>query len=284
MPMLISVIIPHKNSPKKLDRLLTSIPDQKNIEIIIVDDNSDACLRPGRTDFINSNVIHLDNINDNNAGTARNLGLQNACGEWIIFADADDKFIKENFLLLLNTLYEEKKSDIIFYKCLALKEETEEASNRASLYSNLLYVGADEYKNIAYNWLVPWGKAIRKDIIIKNNIKFDSRMASNDVMFSTRLAYHINNISIIHTPLYICYESLSSLTATLNPAKAYDRLGALVDRNEFLMKNQVKIKKDYGFTYFFKSKPLIYNMKKYKLYIKWMIVTIQVMSESILNK
>ncbi len=89
-----SIIIPHKNTPDLLQRCLDSIPRRVDLQIIVVDDNSD---------IEKVNFIHFPGLNDphievvftkegKGAGYARNVGLKHAKGKWLVFADADDKF------------------------------------------------------------------------------------------------------------------------------------------------------------------------------------------------
>src|SRR5690554_5139845 len=92
--MSFSIIIPHKNRPVLLQKLLRSIPNRDDLETIIVDDNSDSEIVdfhsfPGLTKP-NTTIIY-DKIGGG-GGYARNLGLKHARGQWIIFADSDDLF------------------------------------------------------------------------------------------------------------------------------------------------------------------------------------------------
>lgn len=89
-----TIIIPHKNIPDLLERCLHTIPTRDDLEVIIIDDNSD----PDKVDlehFRGSNRPDTTVIFDKSgkgAGHARNLGLKKALGEKLIFADADDYF------------------------------------------------------------------------------------------------------------------------------------------------------------------------------------------------
>ena len=71
-----SVIIPHKNTPDLLQRCLASIPCREDIQIIIVDDNSD----PEKVDFEHFPGIGIENVqvilskDGKGAGAARNRG------------------------------------------------------------------------------------------------------------------------------------------------------------------------------------------------------------------
>lgn len=81
-----SIIIPHKDIPKLLQRCLDSIPQRDDLEIIIVDDNSDPDIVdfdkfPGK-DRLNT-IIVFDKTGKG-AGRARNVGIKNAKGKSFI--------------------------------------------------------------------------------------------------------------------------------------------------------------------------------------------------------
>src|SRR5690554_2433886 len=89
-----SIIIPHKNIPELLDRCLKSIPIRDDVQVIVVDDNSD----PDKVDFFEFPGLNRHNTDvyftkeKKGAGYARNVGLTKAIGKWLIFSDADDFF------------------------------------------------------------------------------------------------------------------------------------------------------------------------------------------------
>ena len=64
-----SIIIPHKNSPELLNRCLASIPQRNDIEIIVVDDNSDSAKKP-QTSRIGVKIINIEKENSKGAGRA----------------------------------------------------------------------------------------------------------------------------------------------------------------------------------------------------------------------
>lgn len=89
MNISFSFIIPHKNCPDLLQRCVDSIPDRDDVQIIVVDDNSDDEKKPAiyRRDV---EIVLLDAEHSKGAGRARNEGLKHAKGKWLLFADADD--------------------------------------------------------------------------------------------------------------------------------------------------------------------------------------------------
>lgn len=92
MPM-ISLIVPVYNDKEYLEKSIGSFINQSfsNYEVILVDDGSndgsDAILDEYQSQCEKLRVIHKKN---GGASSARNVGIDNAKGDWIIFADSDD--------------------------------------------------------------------------------------------------------------------------------------------------------------------------------------------------
>ena len=110
----ISVIVPVYKVEPYLDRCVESIVNQtyRDLEIILVDDGSpDAC--PAMCDAWAARDERIRVIHTSNGGAARarNLGLMQARGDYIGFADSDDILHPEMYQKLLHAL-EETESDI----------------------------------------------------------------------------------------------------------------------------------------------------------------------------
>ena len=98
-----------------LKRCINSIPRRDDIQIIIVDDNSSSDV----VDFeqfpdLDRKVDLIFNKKQGGAGLARNKGLEIAKGDWILFADADDFFAEDAFVLF--DKYCLSDFDVIHYK------------------------------------------------------------------------------------------------------------------------------------------------------------------------
>lgn len=100
MNPLISIIIPIYNSEKSLKDCITSIQNQtiKNIEIILVNDGStdnslSICLELASKD----SRIKVINKSNGGVSSARNVGIQNARGEYLGFIDSDDIILTDFF-------------------------------------------------------------------------------------------------------------------------------------------------------------------------------------------
>lgn len=106
-----SIIVPNYNKDKYINECLSSIINQtyKNYEIIVVDDGSND----NSLEEIKKFNVSLYCTNRLQAGGARNLGIKNACGEYIIFLDSDDYLSNNKVLENLNNLIVDE--DLIFF-------------------------------------------------------------------------------------------------------------------------------------------------------------------------
>ena len=206
-----SIIIPHKNSPELLTRCVHSIPQRDDIEIIVVDDHSDADKLPTLDARDGLNVILT--TAGKGAGYARNVALQQAHGEWLLFADADDYFLPDAFAIFDKHL--NSKSDIIYFTSQSVFSDTLEPANRQMTVLPLLlnYNKDDkdsEYR-LRFGYNEPWGKMIRHEMVKTHHITFDEVRWANDFMFSTKIGYYADSITVDLSPVYcitIAYGSL----------------------------------------------------------------------------
>ena len=127
--MNLSIIIPHYNSSNFIEKLLLSIPNKKDIQIIVVDDKSE----PSHIKVIDElkkkyNFDFFQNNRNKGAGTCRNIGLEKSKGKWILFADSDDFFV-DNFYQKVST-YFNNLSDVIFFSPTSQYIETGKIADR----------------------------------------------------------------------------------------------------------------------------------------------------------
>ena len=91
--MKISVIIPTYNRKKTLARAIQSVINQSlsPFEILIIDDGSNV----GTEEWVKDNFQNIKYIYQNNRGvsSARNIGIENANGDWVAFLDSDDEWL-----------------------------------------------------------------------------------------------------------------------------------------------------------------------------------------------
>ncbi len=247
----VSIIIPHYNSSILLEKLLSTIPVLDEIEVIVVDDCSDELERIEIQNIYKSSKYKfklLENSSNRGAGLCRNIGLENANGKWILFADSDDYFT-ENFYDTLSP-YFSTDNDVVFFMPTSVFIDTGDIADRHDRFANRLneYLKNPNMRNeldVRYRFEVPWSKLISKDLIVKNNIVFEEVAASNDLMFSTKVGYYMSNFAISTEIIYVCVRNHCSLTLNKSE-KIYDtRLKEKVKYFNFLKEklsaNELKI-------------------------------------------
>ena len=234
-----SIIIPHKNTPMLLQRCLDSIPRRNDIQIVVIDDNSD----PDKVDFAQFPCLNDPSIEivftkeGRGAGYARNIGLKKAAGKWILFSDADDYFL-DNFLNYTDK-YIDSNYDLIYFGIKRIGKKKEKKNmvykkNNKFIDAAIHNKNIDAYKYTAYS---PWGKMIKKQLIVDNSIFFDETLVANDRMFSLKTAYYAKNIFFETDIIYVYNPEESCLTNLQSVYTNFIRFTVYVRTNDFL--NQI---------------------------------------------
>lgn len=99
MSELVSVVIPTKNRLKKLERAIRSVIEQDyaNWELLVVDDKSEEDVHALVKSFRDNRIIYLLNSKSNsNANVCRNIGMENANGEFVAMLDSDDEWLSNH--------------------------------------------------------------------------------------------------------------------------------------------------------------------------------------------
>ncbi len=238
----LTIIIPHYNSSKFLEKLLSTIPKNENIEVIVVDDKSDD----NHIDYIHkikklekyTEFILLKNeTSKKGAGTARNIGLERATGEWILFADSDDYFTDIFYKSI--SQYFESDNDVVFFNPTSIYIDTEEIADRhldiVHVLNTYRHDSTKENElNVKFNIFPPWAKLIKKDFLDKNKINFDEVIAANDVMFSTKVGYFMENFEVSDSTIYVITRNHGSLTANMSEEVFDIRFKVIINYHNFL--------------------------------------------------
>ncbi len=232
-----TIIIPHKNIPDLLQRCLNSIPQREDIQIIIIDDNSD----PSIVDFKNFPGLNRKNTEiyftkeGKGAGYARNVGLKHAQGKWLLFADADD-FFTENFTTVIDQHFNEK-ADIIFFLSKSVDNITlEKVKSRIDLSNN---IKRKKFNKIKYTNAVPWGKLINRKFIENNNIFFGETSVANDILFSVTAGIKSSKVIGYLQCIYISTIRRDSLFHKNTIERLKTRIQVCKETNRLYYTNQI---------------------------------------------
>ena len=250
MNELISIIVPVYNAEKYIEKCIDSIIGQtyKNIEIILIDDGSTDSSGIICDKYLKKDArIKVLHINNSGVSNARNIGLDKATGEWIVFVDSDD-WIESNFCEKLYAgLISNPKVDIVCSGYKRIYSYTEEFINCNN--KNILY-NANQYLLKLLNVQNGYGfchmKMIRRDCI--KDIRFNNKLVvAEDALFNMQILKNVNEVLQIGEGLYNYRFNENSLvrkydknyvTKYLNAMKeTYKYLKNEYPNNEYVMNN-----------------------------------------------
>lgn len=229
-------IIPHKNCPELLQRCIKSIPAREDVQIVVVDDNSDCDLKP-IVSRENTEVILLDVEHSKGAGRARNVGLEHAKGKWLLFADADDYYsdILDSFL---DDYKDDDVTDIVYINASMIDENGKQTSTSINrLINNYIKREAYSELELKYEFWTPWTRMVKKHIVDDNSIRFDEIPAANDKMFGLECGRYSENIQVCQNIIYYYYRpSFNSITDKQRNKNMYDAIMDLRGRTIVLLR------------------------------------------------
>lgn len=207
MTPILSIIIAVHNNQETLKRCIDSfyykVEKLGNIEIICINDHSnDNSLR-----IINEyKNIEIFNSDKRGLGNSRNCGIKYSRGKYLWFIDADDEIneyaLNKEFLRLLN-------NDIELFLLGIEKISRSKTNVIINKYDGLYNIRNDSKKvkklfidNILNN---SWNKIYRKEVIIKNHLKFDEVSSVEDILFNCKYLQHISTIYTLKEVFYKYY-------------------------------------------------------------------------------
>lgn len=222
---LISIIVSVYNVEVYIERCIHSLLCQTypETEIILIDDGSSdrsgeicdayACMK----DKIY--VIHQAN---KGVSAARNIGLQNVKGTYIIFVDSDDwvlpTYVEELYKLLVENRAEMAMVGIRYQNGI-YSEKKGYRDRMINLMSCVMNSGEtldrilDEDKYLGY----VWNKIFVRDIILKNKLEFDINVTIwEDLLFCCQYILHIDKAAFCGKKLYIYNIRHNSATHSYN--------------------------------------------------------------------
>ncbi len=193
---LISVIITVYNREDFIGRAIDSILGQKDVdsEIIIVDDGStDRSLNicnDYAEKFQNVRVIHQENAG---LSKARNVGLDNARGDYICFLDDDDVMTPGSLKHMLDAI-EEYDADFVLGSFIRVSEDGEVVTdNKMPDYIRNRVITVDEYWEASFEkigvplFVVNWAKLYRKQVWEGLRYPDDLRRAEDEYIMADLL-------------------------------------------------------------------------------------------------
>lgn len=232
--ILCSIIIPHHNLVSLLKRCLDSIPDRRDFEVLVVDDNSDeGSISELKSLDFHKNVKIIYTYEGKGAGYARNIGIEKANGKWVLFCDSDDFFTSEMPSLVEE--YGNSTYDVIFFGFKTVDSETLELMPSRVIGSDKALKNSDvEY--FKYRFHGPWAKMVKKSLIDKYQIRCDEVICSNDTFLAGMIGYYGHKCIVDQRLIYVTTVRQGSLVHSMNEFSLLTRIDVSLRYNRFLRK------------------------------------------------
>jgi len=236
--MRLTIVIPVYNTEKFVGRAIESVSHFENInyEILCVNDgstdNSLAVLKDYSGKLNNLRVISQEN---QGLSGARNTGIKNAKGKFILFLDADDWLIvtSEKLQRIFNDI-KENNIQVYGYNVNYYNDEFKFIGSRAKhpIPYNKIATGID-FLNGGYQPSSACLFIYNKEHLIRNNLFFYPKITQQDVEFTTRLMLVSSKVKFVDEKLYAYYRHEGSITMpeTLKGKKKYLKDSVLVAYN-----------------------------------------------------
>lgn len=216
--MKISVIVPVYNAEKYIKRCLDSIIGQTytNIEVIAVDDgstdNSPAILSEYAKRDSRIMVFHQENLG---VAEARNRGLIEATGDFVLFVDSDDYIMKNTCEVAIDAIKNYQYDTVVFQY--QIKYADGKSRIPLKFYNDKWDSGTEEalidflYYGRAMGTGV-WNKLYMRSIIKENNINFYKLKIGEDTIFNLDYVRHSKKWGLVNNILYsYCMNSDSAM-------------------------------------------------------------------------
>lgn len=222
--MKLSIIIPAYNAEAYLPQCLDSIlaQERQGCEVIVVDDGSTDGTAALLERYPDVKVVHQEN---RGMSTARNRGLDEARGEYILFVDSDDLLTDGALETLVAELSGE---DIIAFNAKKLHDATGEQTYHPTIREpettdGWTYFCRHRLEATDIHFVCIWQRAYRRQFLIDNNLRFaDGLRRAEDDLFTTQAMLHAKSVKTIPDCLYTYRVRRGSITRTADPALEAD--------------------------------------------------------------
>lgn len=268
----ISVIIPVFNVEKYLKRCVESVLNQTyyNLEILLIDDGSTD--RSGiiceelKKDDSRIKVFHKRNAG---VSSARNVGIKNATGKYLIFIDSDDRLEFTMIEILYNNL---KKNNVDISVCEYYIEFENGKIERKQLEEEEKILTKEEFyveilKDEFFGGYL-FNKLIKKELVCcKNDIKlFEENIhICEDLVFICQIAQAMNKAYYTTVPYYYYLQRKGGALKNIYSKKQLSNFYAYIKIIEIYNNNSIPIDIKFQIKFFKFCIDALFLMRLYKI-------------------
>lgn len=216
----ISIVIPVYNAEKSIGNVIHSLLTQsfQNFELIIIDDGSQDKTVAVIKSFHDKRII-TKKIPNGGPGNARNIGIKEATGEYLIFVDSDDVLEADNLQKRVKYIRDDKVDLVIGSYQTKVMNNEEIVDTKLTIAPDVVYRTNNDFVDNIYFLMekqlmyVIWNKVYRLDIIKKFNVSFPSYRSCEDRLFNLQYFSHVDYCRVTSEIFYnYSFDGKNSLT------------------------------------------------------------------------
>ena len=226
--LLMSVIIPVYNTENYINRCVESVLcqgiDENNYEIIIVNDGSIDNSISVIEELRKNTNIKLINQCHQGISVARNEGIRNAKGEYILFVDSDDMLIRGKLKSLLETAIR-SNADLVFADYIETTEKDKSTINETVNNCNKELwegTGLDFFLHVYDGISFAWRALYSRSFLNNNRLAFIPGICFEDIPFTLECILHANRCIKCKASFYLYIHRDNSIVTKVDKHKLYD--------------------------------------------------------------
>lgn len=231
----LSIIVPIYNAEKFLEKCVTSLQKQSvtSVEIILINDGSqDSSLEICNRLALGDERIRVFNQKNSGQSKARNVGLDNACGEFITFVDSDD-WVDEDYYEKLIDAAQRHEADVACGSIIRERKHSRKFRINYTKEECFTYpqekIDAAKVPDMCY----VWNKIYRASYLNDLKLRFIEGMFFEDVDFVTRAVYFSNKIVTVPATFYHYWTNTNSTVKTMRKSDK-KRMDSLISKKYVL--------------------------------------------------
>ena len=239
----LSIIVPVYNAEKYIDQCIESVLTQSftDFELILVNDGSTDSSLERCYAWDSDERVKVFFTENRGVSHARNYGLKNAIGKWILFLDSDDYLVKDSLEALISyTVHDVEEIAGLFADEVGesnqFQSEIVEAKDMItmSLDSVNNHLLPDFYELKEETLPGCWGKLYLRKVIEEKGLKFheDLRL-SEDLVFHLEYLSVIEKVLVTNVPVFIYRKNPSSVTKNFKLSHYNDRMNLIGKLSRF---------------------------------------------------
>lgn len=252
MDILLSIIIPVFNVEKYISKCLDSIINQEEIfqyEIILINDGStDSSLSVCESYEERYPNIRVINQSNHGTGFSRNIGIEEAVGDYIYFCDPDD-YLSSGFFESFSKYVDREYDLYIWSYWNEYTDKKNSVSNQLMCVEDFDYRSKEDFRSSfvdlyrSKTMYTLWNKVYKRSIIRENHIFFGFSSMGQDTRFNLKYYETVETCKGISDPFYhyIIFRS-DSATNKYRKDRVLLKLEELNLLNDTLLKFEINPK------------------------------------------